>query len=115
GAQGAARLDDYHADVMADDVMELACDPLAFLERRPACPFLSFPIEQAGAFLQRLRVEAADPGGVADQPGDDEDHLGLDGALERHRKAAAPDEDDTDDHPGEHSERHRDLAFEPFA
>ena len=56
---GGAGLDDDHADVVGDDVVELARDPLALLGDGLPVAFLALALEPAGPVLGRPELATA--------------------------------------------------------
>ena len=56
--QAGAGLDDDHADMMGDDVVQFAGDPLALVLDRPARPLLALGLLEPGVLLDRRGVAA---------------------------------------------------------
>jgi len=99
---------------MCHDIVEVSGDALAFFEDRALGALHPLSLEHARLLLERERVEVADARGVADEPGDGEDQLGLHDALQDGREASAAQEDDREDDPSEDDEWHGQLPLEPL-
>ena len=94
--QGAACLDHDHADVVGDDVVQLAGDPLPLVAHRPFGLLVTVALHLLRALLERARVQPADAGRVTEQPRHEEDQLRLHERREHDGDARARDEHDGD-------------------
>ena len=82
-------LDHDHADMMRDDVVELAGDPLALVLDGPARPLLALGLLEPGVLLDRGGVPASGPSPVAEREDDDDRQHRLDGPGDGDLRAAA--------------------------
>ena len=100
--QSGAGLDHDHADMMRDDVVELAGDPLALVLDRAARSLLALGLLQPGVLLDRRGVLAPGPRPVPEGEDDDDREHRLDGPGDGHLGAGLahddPEERDRDRH-----------------
>ena len=101
--------------MVRDDVVQLAGDPLALVAHRPLGLLVALSLQALRAFLQRARVQAADPRRVAEQPRDDQDQLRLDERQGRRRDARPPHEHEGEEGCGQRRGGERRPAVDTLA
>ena len=82
--------------MVGDHVVELPGDSLPLLEHCPARSLLALPVHESSLLHEVLRVQPPYPRRIADEPGDEQDEVGLDQALERIGTASADEQHGND-------------------